>query len=156
MTNQKVWPFPRAFTAFPGGMVNVPRKPSKETALAREWILKQEEITGPDGTTYSARREVKDGGFIVTVTASSAPDAERQAIPMTLAWRAKLWNGLFATWPPQSFEKIFWEQGRLKLIFRDPWYPYDKKPLLPFGLDIDPNGWAPMCPASAGNSSGCA
>lgn len=43
-------------------------------------------------------------------------------------------HAAFATWPPETFDRAYSQDGSLVLEFRDPCFAYDS-PILPFGLD---------------------
>ena len=57
-----------------------------------------------------------------------------ETLSAALHWRSRIWNGLFASWPPEHLEEMSWRDNRLEIVTRDSWIPYEK-PILPFRLD---------------------
>lgn len=53
---------------------------------------------------------------------------------MKLCLRSFLTCSFRTIWPPESVDKIFFDNGMLTLEYRDEWNPFER-PTLPWGLD---------------------
>jgi hypothetical protein len=97
-------------------------------------------LDSPCGHKYVAlefpRVPIGPGGeqFRIRIYRSKDSGSSWEEIPLVLDLRSRLWNGLFATWPPEHLECLYWESEQLVMEFRDPWIPWEK-PILPARLD---------------------
>lgn len=103
-------------------------------------------ITGPDGRVYVARvlrfeAPGRQGEWARVSVAVSTDQKTWRDLPMKLVWWERLRNGLFTTWPPESFDRLFFADGQLCLEYRDQWSPYDRR-VLPLKLDVESLGCA--------------
>lgn len=69
------------------------------------------------------------------VVRSDDGGASWNPVSMRLSLGSRVWNGLFATWPPEKVDELA-SAGPTSIVvtFRDEWIPFER-PILPFGLD---------------------
>lgn len=95
-------------------------------------------ISTPNGRQYEARQEPLPrpspiGQLKVIRLFEKLPEHDTwQEIPLRLSLRSRLTTGLVSSWPPETVDRLGWEQDELYLDFRDPWVPWEKE-VLPFG-----------------------
>lgn len=94
-----------------------------------------------DGTDWAVethrRPEIgPNGEFYRSIVVRSSDGAVSWTpVPMRLFLRSRLWNGLFATWPPEDIDELApMGHSSVAIAFRDEWVPFER-PILPFGLD---------------------
>ena len=98
------------------------------------------ECRAPDGCVYAAEvlRLSPPGplgeGSRIRILKKPADGEEWVELPLRLTWWSRLAHAMFASWPPEVIDVMTYEHGRLTVLFRDPWVPYEK-PIMPFGLD---------------------